>query len=253
MRTSAAARATPRAGVIEVWIVPFAERPRPDDLALLDASERAAASSFCAPLLAARYAGGRAAVRRIVGRALGMEPAAVPIGRDRCAHCGQGPDTAQHGRPRVALAECTLRFSLSRTDTAAVVALADGCDVGVDVEALRPANLAALGRHALSPADRARIDQAPAAQRSRLFFRSWCRKEAATKAAGIGIVTDLSAIDTAPHDGGPVRISLPGPVASTWQVHDLRVPEGHAGAVAWPLSAARSLIQHEGEAWQGGA
>lgn len=186
-------------------------------------------------------------MRRIVGRALDLHPARLPIEREPCPRCVDDA-TQPHGRPRVALAESEVRFSLSRTASLAAVAIAEGCDVGVDVEAVRPANLASLDRHTLSPEDRARIERAPAEARAELFFRSWCRKEAATKAAGIGIVTDLRGIDTSPHVPGPVpvRVDISADTAANWQVWDLPLDEGLLGAVAWPAESVRELVVRRG-------
>lgn len=185
-------------------------------------------------------------MRRIVGRTLGIAPSELPIERERCPRCAD--ITQPHGRPRVALAECRVRFSLSRGESLAAVAVTEGCDVGVDVEALRPANLAALDRHTLSPEDRAHIAHAPTRDRAELYFRSWCRKEAATKAAGIGIVTDLRGIDTSPHRPGPltVRVSISADTVTNWQVWDLPLGEGLLGAVAWPAESVRELIVRRG-------
>jgi 4'-phosphopantetheinyl transferase len=155
----------------------------------------------------------RAAARRALAHAQGTDLAAVTISR-RCEHCG---DPA-HGRPVVA-GEPAVSYSLSHSEMLAVVALVPGTvRVGVDIEAVRPRpKLAALAARVLAPDERARWQAAPPPERLERFLQAWTRKEAYLKATGVGIATDLRAVEP----GGP-----------GWTVLDLDAPPGAVAALA---------------------
>ena len=74
----------------------------------LSEGERARAARFGQPKLRDRYVVGRASLRRVLGDALGLPPAAVPIMR--------GP----RGRPRLDM-DTTLDFNVSHTGDVAVI------------------------------------------------------------------------------------------------------------------------------------
>jgi 4'-phosphopantetheinyl transferase len=153
----------------------------------------------------------RAAVRVILAAALGTDPAAIVISR-RCEHCG---DPA-HGRPVVG-ADPPLSFSVSHSGAHVVVALVAGTErVGVDLEVVRPrARLAQLAARVLTPEELAHWRGMPPEQQPEGFLRHWTRKEAYLKATGVGIATDLRAVDPCPPGWTNVELDAPpGTVAA---------------------------------------
>jgi 4'-phosphopantetheinyl transferase len=116
-----------------------------------------------------------ALLARLVRRVVGHD---VPVGR-RCSRCG----STGHGAP-VVEASPDLGTSLARTRGHAVAAVVSGARVGIDVE--RPdTDVDRLADVALGPHD------APAPTAAALL-RTWVRKEAVLKAAGLGLAVDPS-------------------------------------------------------------
>jgi 4'-phosphopantetheinyl transferase len=108
--------------------------------------------------------------------------------------------------------------------------------VGVDVEAVDPDfPVALVGRRFLSEAERGYVLDGEVGSRGGRFARCWCRKEAVAKAAGTGVVGDLTALDVSPHDPGPVQVAFrAGNGPALWSAYDLALPAGLVGAVAVP-------------------
>ena len=76
-----------------------------------------------------------------------------------------------------------ISFSLSHSQSFAVVAVADSARVGVDIEVIRPrARLDALAKRVLSPAEHADWLDYPPTARLRAFLERWTAKEAYLKA-----------------------------------------------------------------------
>ncbi len=122
-------------------------------------------------------------VRAIAGRALGVAPGLATITR-RCPGCG-GP----HGAPYVDGAPL---LSVSHCDGLAVVASC-ALPVGVDAEPADRDGLLAITGMLLHP-DEEVHDPAD-------LLRTWVRKEAVSKATGVGLTVPLTEIRvTAPHE-----------------------------------------------------
>jgi len=177
----------------------------------------------------------RAALRTVLGDALGVAPADVPISR-RCAHCGD----PVHGKPFVPGA--ALACSLTHTGTLALVAWANApVALGVDAERVRPrVHLDRLAARVLGPAEHTRWRALPEAERCAAFLRAWTAKEAYVKATGRGIAALL----------GGVPATVPG-----WTVGALPLPEGYVGALAVdaePVGVVRSVWDPAGRGPAGG-
>jgi 4'-phosphopantetheinyl transferase len=128
----------------------------------------------------------RAAMRQVLGRAIGIAPADLLISRT-CAHCGH----PSHGKPVVV--GHPLTFSLSHSHTLGVLAMSpDGAAIGVDVEQLRPRrHLDRLAARTMTAAELGAWGARPEAQQLRAFLDVWARKEAYLKALGLGLAADL--------------------------------------------------------------
>jgi 4'-phosphopantetheinyl transferase len=179
----------------------------------LDDAETRSAASRRTDSVRHRYVVAHGALREILGACLGVEPGAVQLSR-RCARCGDD----LHGKPEVvsdALPEERLRFSLSHSGSVAVVAVALGARVGVDVETKRPrVRLDALAARVLDSEDYADWLDVPEPDQLRSFLEQWTAKEAYLKAIGAGITVPLRDVPIEP-DGWTVTefASPPGTVA----------------------------------------
>jgi 4'-phosphopantetheinyl transferase len=175
---------------------------------LLTADERARAAGRRD---GATWAVSRGALRALLGERLGVPPARVAL--------AAGP----HGKPE--LPGERLRFNLSHTAELALIALADGFEVGVDVERLDRSSRAV--ERTLTAAERAAL--AGAEDRHAALLRTWCRKEALAKALGGGLGWE------------PLRFDSTDPGAFT--LADVAVAAGHVAALAWAGGPAEVVVR----------
>jgi 4'-phosphopantetheinyl transferase len=128
------------------------------------------------------------------------------------------------GKPRVLGSD--LRFSASRSDGIAVLAISREVEVGVDVEAIRAIDdLDRLARRFMSASERAALAARPAARRQAGWFDCWTRKEAYVKGLGTGLSLPLAGVEVWSGDERPATIG-------GWRVLNIRVAPGYAAAVA---------------------
>ena len=128
-----------------------------------------------------------------------------------------------------------LSLSLSHSGRMAVLALGRGCNVGVDLERIRPVDqLPRLVQRFLAPEEASRILQRPEHERRTAFFRTWVRKEAYLKGLGGGVPSKLRSFALNEADGGAsIRsTSLEPDGVSRWHLIDLDPPDGYAAALA---------------------
>jgi phosphopantetheinyl transferase len=115
-------------------------------------------------------------LRRVLSRYLDLPPAEIRLA------------DGEHGKPRPADPENGLRFNLSHSGSLALVAVALGREVGVDVEKLKPErDLVALAARALAPEEAAAVRAVTGADRVRVFYELWTRHEARLKCLGVGL------------------------------------------------------------------
>jgi 4'-phosphopantetheinyl transferase len=110
------------------------------------------------------------------------------------------------GKPTLADRRSPLRFNLSHSRDLAIVAVARGREVGVDVEWIDPRrDVLALARRALAPAEAQAVKAAPTEARPTAFYAAWTRREAIAKCLGTGLWAPLpeAAVAVAALDAGP--------------------------------------------------
>ena len=191
------------------------------DVSVLDELERQRAAKFVRDVDRHSYLAAHIALRYVLGRHLNTAPGELASVRQPCPTC-DGP----HGRPALAVpepagAEPPVQFSLSHGGDLVLVALA-GTPVGVDVEAVPEARVAADLSTRFHPAEQREI---AAAERPEVAFATvWTRKEAYLKGIGTGLSRGLAA----DYLGATGLAPLP----DGWSVLDVPVPDGYAGAVA---------------------
>lgn len=109
------------------------------------------------------------------------------------------------GRPTVHWPDHDLRISLAHTGSVAVAIVAEGADVGIDVEAVRPRG-AAFEATALTDSERELLTGADPTERDRLVTRFWTAKEAVAKARGTGLQGRPGDFQVVELDGDWLRI-----------------------------------------------
>jgi 4'-phosphopantetheinyl transferase len=134
------------------------------------------------------------ALRCVLARYLDEDPAAIEF------------RVGEHGKPALADPATALRFNLSHSGDLALIAVAEGREVGVDVERIRPRrNLLRLAERALDPAAAAAVRAAPPEDRLTAFHTAWTRHEAIAKCHGVGLRGPLPAtpVVASSFDAGP--------------------------------------------------
>jgi len=197
---------------------------------LLSPDERERAARFRFDVHRRRYVVGRGALRRLLGRELGLPPEAVafdygPRGKPFLA--------ARHARP-------DLQFNLSNSEDLALVGFLHGREVGVDVEFLKPMpDAEEIGERFFSIPEREVLKRVSRAEKEIAFFNAWTRKEAYLKAVGEGLAVALDSFDVTLAPGEPARmLALNGDPAAAerWFYLHLDPEPRYVGAVAIELA-----------------
>ncbi len=196
--------------------------------ALLAPDELERAARMGSEALRRRFLVAHGALRVLVARHAGLDPVALRF--DTSGEKG--------GKPRLAgpsLARAT-DFNLSHSGELALLAIASGVEVGVDVEQLRPLDdLEPLARRVLAPAEAEALLRQPAGRRLEEWYRAWARKEAVLKASGRGFEVDPREVQLLPPDFTPASSSprfARATRGASWSVALLQPAPGYAAAVA---------------------
>jgi 4'-phosphopantetheinyl transferase len=144
--------------------------------ATLTSDERKRADRFLRSWDQTRFLVAHAALRDILSNYLGAPP--------KCCRFGYMP----HGKPILTYPpKDGLEFNLSHSDGLALVAVARGRAVGVDVEAIQPQlDYRGVAQMVFSEADQNEIRALPERERLDAFFVRWTRNEANLKCVGTG-------------------------------------------------------------------
>ena len=165
---------------VHLWVVDLDASPEhaARRLAATTARERARASRFRLPGAGDRYLAAHGALRLILAGYLAGDPVALRVSAD------------ERGKPFLEDMSATgdLQFNLSHSGALALVVVARGRQVGVDVEQLRPMpDLDGVADRICTAAERSTLAALADAHRQSAFFALWTRKEALAKATGEGI------------------------------------------------------------------
>ncbi len=214
-------------------------------LASLDEGERARAERFLRPDARRRHVLSHAALRALLAVHASADHASADCASADCAsadRAASGPAALRiradlRGKPRIDAgpAGAGLQFNLAHAGDLALIALASGREVGVDLEALRPLpDAARLGRRIFAPAEATAWEALPQDQRTAALLRCWTRKEALLKASGLGLRMPLADLDLGWQALPPEGRRVPDPTAGAppWRLLDLDLPAGWVGSLA---------------------
>jgi len=136
------------------------------------------------------------------------------------------------GWGKLRAADQALSFSLSHGEAFSVYVVADGAEVGVDCEAVRPhPDLGMVAELCFCAIERACLARAAARDFLPLFYALWTRKEALAKALGLGLSGSLASFDATSDDfrrPSPVTV----PAHGTYWLTSIPAPPGYAAACA---------------------
>jgi len=150
----------------------------------------------------------------------------------------------EYGRPSL-MPPQALDFNWSHSGQQALVAIARGIALGVDLERIRPRPSAMdIARRYFAADELAWLETVddPAA-RELAFLRLWTSKEAVLKAHGRGIAFGLDRLSIDLRPAQPRLRRLEDENAAQWQLHAVPIGDGYLGALAW-RGPARTLRAH---------
>lgn len=212
----------------EVWTVELTATAHfdPEAWSLLAPDERQRANRLIREADRASWVQARSTLRRVLAAYLSAQPGAIVFRKRKAGK----PDVIQ---PKGS----DLRFNASRSGCVAVIAVAVGREVGVDVERIQSGFAwEAVARAFFSPAEIAAIRKMRRAEQCRAFFDCWVRKEAYLKGLGAGLTIPSSKDFSVPLERRPAKVTDPTrpkpPPGRLWHLRGLDMSDGYAAAVA---------------------
>lgn len=200
----------------------------------LSAAERAHCARFVKTEDGWRCIAARSALRAILASYLRKSPRALsivktPAGKPLLV----GPDSWFSDSVR------GIHFSLTYAEDQACIAVCRGLRVGVDLERVRDVKgMAAIARGFLCQEERSLILSRAGTERMQAFFLVWTRREAASKALGVGLYDSCArySLPAAQFSPGGFKIVLDtagwsSAPAGSWWIRDLNPGEGLSGAL----------------------
>ena len=171
----------------------------------LSADERKRASRFRFARDRDRFVGARGLLREILALYLNASPGRLSLGY------------GAHGKPFLAGEErSTLRFNVSHSFDAMLLAIAHMREVGVDVEGVRNNGVALeeIYETVLSEPEKRALARFSGEAKRTTFLRFWTLKEAYIKADGRGVSLPLECIDVSAPEG---RVAVLDQATSEWR------------------------------------
>jgi 4'-phosphopantetheinyl transferase len=213
-------------GLVHVWLVSLA----PPNLILdsfvgfLSPDEKSRACQFRNGSLRDAFILVRGTLRKLLGRYLDIQPAKVDF--------VYGPN----GKPQLGIHE-RLRFNVSHSDSLAAFAFTSNCEIGIDIEQIRPlSEMQDLANQLFSAEEASELMSLPDSQREPAFYLGWTRKEAYLKAIGEGLSRPLNSFRIefdSEHFGRPIPFGVEMPALELWTIVDLTISPGFAGSLAY--------------------
>jgi 4'-phosphopantetheinyl transferase len=186
----------------------------------LSVAETARAARFGRSYLRDRYVAGRATLRLLLAAELGLAPAEVPIAR------------GTRGRPHVPNAP-RLDFNVSHTRGVALIGIAHGPRIGVDIEhADRVVNVEGVARKFMSAREQDALASLAPDDRRRALLRLWTCKEAMSKATGDALAAPFRRMDVVTDPSLQLKDGPAPYVPYCWQLHAIAVPGGYLATIA---------------------
>jgi 4'-phosphopantetheinyl transferase len=181
---------------LSLAVAPIDEATESRLAAILDEGERVRAARFVFEQDRRAYTAAHALLRHALSERAGVEPTAWRFA------------AGSHGKPYLSKqpAGFDLRFSLSHCRSMVAVAIAQGLEVGVDVEACGRAVDLEIANSCFAPDEIAMLNALPQPEQQRdLFTKLWTLKEAVIKATGAGLSQPLESFSI---EFDPLRVTM---------------------------------------------
>ena len=211
---------------VHIWRA-FLDRPS-DQLrqfeSLLSADEIIRARKYRFPIHRDRFVSRRAMLRLVLARYLSIPAPELHF------------DYTEYGKPLLGRRHTTkLRFNLSFSHDMALVAVACGRDIGVDVEKIIQSTVEeTIPEQFFSARETATLRSLPGSYQAIAFFDCWVRKEAYIKAKGMGLSLPLDSFDVSFGDEKPASLLRTAPDPQEirrWTMMALHPAPGYAAAL----------------------
>lgn len=204
-----------------VWRIPLDRQTAAFASRHLHEDERTRAARFRQPMDRLRFAATRGALRHLLGLYLGVAPETISLHFDA------------YGKPHLS-APGAIAFNVSHSAELAVIAIAAGSDVGVDVEHVRAVTQRdALAARYFAPSEAVALASICADGRDAAFLSLWTRKEAVAKASGEGLGLDFPSFAVPfPQAEGLAIVHAPAGRTIHWHVRTIDAGEEYRAALA---------------------
>ncbi len=223
--------------LVHVWLVSLiSAQPALDRFsACLSPDEKIRASQFRSSSLRDAFILGRGALRQLLGRYLDIQPATVNL--------VYGPN----GKPQLGIDD-RVRFNVSHSGSLAAFAFTSNCEIGIDIEQIRPVpEIEDLASQLFGVEEASELMLLPDSQREHAFYVGWTRKEAYLKGTSEGLSRPLNSFRIefdSEHFGRPVPSGVERPPLDTWTIVDLAISPEFAGALAYSDGRRRIRVMH---------
>jgi 4'-phosphopantetheinyl transferase len=165
-------------------------------------------------------------LRQLLGRYLDLTPDKIAFGFGEQGKPNLDPVPHNDG----------LRFNLSHSGAIVLIAVTRNCEVGVDVEKIRPdIELERLAQRFFSPGEVKSLSALPDDQKLPAFFRCWTRKEAYIKGRGEGLSIPLDQFEVSlePDAEAELLATQDDPQeVSRWSLYNIEPGQDYLGALA---------------------
>ena len=212
-------------GELHVWRLDldWLEGQNQSRLGLLSADELQRANRFIFQQHRERFVAARAALRCILAGYLQIDASTLRFGY------------ASHGKPYIPLPDNPhdLRFNLSHSGGVALLALAVGIEVGVDIERIQTDFLyLEIAQQFFTAVEYAALSATDSVQQCETFFKYWTHKEAFIKATGVGLSLPPQQLEVSLQPDTPCQLLHAACPPPDHVLLALTPCAGHVGAVA---------------------
>lgn len=173
-----------------------------------------------------RAIAGRGTLRELLAGYLGEEPENILLSEGEFGKL----HLSEH------LEADSISFNLSHAGNRLLLAVATGCEVGVDMEEVRQdLQFRAMAERYFSLREQRELFSLPPSEQLPAFYRCWTRKEAYLKGTGTGFSQPANGFDVSLLPRHPAALlahrASPGET-ERWSIRDVNLPERFCAAVA---------------------
>jgi 4'-phosphopantetheinyl transferase len=143
----------------------------------------------------------------------------------------------ENGKPELsgALKQFGINFNLSHSSEIALLAVAQGLKVGIDIELINPEFATQdIAERFFSVIEAGTLRALPRGERTQACFSCWTRKDAYIKALGEGLSVPLDSFEVAFTPCVPaalLHVTVDPREVSHWSMYDVEVAEGYKAAL----------------------